>query len=72
MNNLPAHTLHEFALDVPPGYKLDVIPRNLIYLPVNIKEISCLTIWIVDQNGRLINFRGEEITLRLHLKPKSK
>lgn len=72
LNNLPAHTIHQFALDVPPGYKLDVIPRNLIYLPVNVKEISCLTIRIVDQNGRLVNFRGEEITLRLHLKPKSK
>ena len=72
MNNLPAYTLHEFALDVPPGYKLDVIPRNLIYLPVNIKEISCRIIWILDQNGRLINFRWEEITLRLHLRPNLK
>lgn len=72
VNNLPAHTLHEFALDVPPGYKLDEIPRNLIYLPVNVKEISSLTVWIVDQVGRLINFRGEEITLRLHLRLKKK
>lgn len=70
MNNLPAHTLHEFAINVPPGYKMDEIPRNLIYLPVNVKEISSLSIRIVDQEGRLINFRGEEITLRLHLKPK--
>lgn len=72
MNNSPAHILHEFALDVPPGYKLDVIPKNLIYLPVNVKEIRCLTVWIVDQEGRIINFRGEEITLRLHLRPKKK
>lgn len=72
MNNSPAHILHEFALDVPPGYKLDVIPNNLIYLPVNVKEITHLKIWIVDQEGRLINFRGEEITLRLHLRPREK
>lgn len=70
MNNSPAHILHEFALDVPPGYKLDVVPNNLIYLPVNVREITHLTIWIVDQEGRLINFRGEEITLRLHLRSK--
>lgn len=72
MNNSPSHILHEFALDIPPGYKLDVIPNNLIYLPVNVKEITQLTIWLVDQEGRLINFRGEEITLRLHLRPKKK
>lgn len=72
MNNSPAHILHEFALDVPPGYKLDVIPSNLIYLPVNVKEITYLEIWIVDQEGRLINFRGEEVTLRLHLRPREK
>lgn len=72
MNNLPAHSIHEFAINVPPGYKMDEIPRNLIYLPVNIKEISTLTVWIVDQEGRLINFRGEEITLRLHLRSKIK
>lgn len=70
MNDSPAHILHEFALDVPPGYKLDVIPRNLIYLPVNVKEITSLQVWIVDQEGRLVNFRGEEITLRLHLRPR--
>lgn len=70
MNDSPAHILHEFALDVPPGYKLDVTPRNLIYLPVNVREITSLQIWIVDQEGRLINFRGEEITLRLHLRPR--
>lgn len=72
MNNLPVHTLHEFGINVSPGYKLDEIPRNLIYLPVNVNEISSLTVWIVDQEQRLINFRGEEITLRLHLRLRKK
>lgn len=67
-NNSQAHTLHEFAISVPPGYKIDEIPRNLIYLPANCKEISCLTLRVVDQHGNLINFRGEEITIRIHLK----
>lgn len=72
MNDSPAHILHEFALDVPPGYKLAERPRNLIYLPVNVREISRLEIRILDQEGRLINFRGEEITLRIHLRPRKK
>lgn len=70
INNSHAHTLHEFAINVPPGYKMDEIPKNLIYLPVNCEEISSLTVRIVDQHGDLINFRGEEIVLRLHLRPK--
>lgn len=69
INDSSAHTLHEFAISVPPGYKIDEMPRNLIYLPVNCREISSLTIRIVDQKGNLINFREEEVTLRLHLKP---
>lgn len=70
MNNSPAHILHEFSLDVPPGYKIDERPLNLIYLPVNVKEITRLEIIILDQEGRLINFRGEEITLRIHIRPR--
>lgn len=69
MNNSPVHTLHEFGISVPPGYKIDEIPRNLIYLPINCKEISSLTVRLVDQDNHLLNFRGEEITLRMHLKP---
>lgn len=70
INNSHAHTLHEFAIKVPPGYKINEIPRNLIYLPVNSREISSISVKIVDQYGDLINFRGEEITIRLHLRPK--
>lgn len=69
MNNSKAHTLHEFPINVPPGYKIVEIPKNLIYLPVNSNEISSLTLRAVDQNGDLINFRGEEITVRIHLRP---
>lgn len=69
MNNSKAHTLHEFPINVPPGYKIVEIPKNLIYLPVNSREISSLALRIIDQKGDLINFRGEEITIRIHLRP---
>lgn len=72
MNSLPAHAIHEFAINVSPGYKMDELPRNLIYLPVNAKEISSLKVWVTDQDSRLINFRGEEITIRIHLRPSSR
>lgn len=70
INDRLVHTLHEFSPDVGPGYKITEVPKNVIYLPVNVKRISSVVVKVVDQDGNLINFRGENITLRLHLKPK--
>ena len=69
INNSSAHTIHEFSLNVMPGYKIIETPHNVIYLPVNTRRISSITVKVVDQDDNLINFRGETITLRLHLKP---
>lgn len=69
MNNKQVHTLHEFCPEVSPGYKINEVPRKVIYLPVNTKRISSITLKLVDQDNNLINFRGEPITIRLHLKP---
>lgn len=68
VNNKPVHTIHEFAPTVPPGYKIIEVPRNVIYLPVNVKQITSISIRLVDQDDNLINFRDELITVRLHLK----
>lgn len=69
VNNTPVHTIHEFAPDVLPGYKINEVPKNIIYLPVNVNTVSSVVIRLVDQDGNLIDFRNEKITIRLHLKP---
>lgn len=71
INGQRAHTIHEFSPNVAPGYKIVEVPKNVIYLPVNVKRISSLTLEVCDQDGKLINFRGETITVRLHLKPEN-
>jgi len=68
INERRAHTIHNFFPSVPPGYKTLDVPPNPIYLPVTVTSIHHLQLRIVDQDGHLINFRGEEITVRLHIK----
>lgn len=69
INDTSAHILHQFSLNVSPGYKITEAPANVIYLPVRSKTINSIALKVVDQDGNLINFRGEKISVRLHLKP---
>lgn len=67
-NDKLGHTIHEFYPSVDIGYKIVEVPQNVIYLPVTVNTINNLTIRCVDQNNKLVNFRGETITLRVHIK----
>ena len=68
VNAIQIHTLHSFYPTVEPGFKIVETPSNVIYLPVNVNSIHNITLSIVDQDGDNIDFRGEVITVRLHLK----
>lgn len=69
-NNKISHTLYEFAIDSNPGYSVDVQPSNLIYLPIvsDKRYIDNISIQILDQDSRPVNFRDEKIVVRMHLR----
>lgn len=68
INDTSSHTIHEFYPTVSAGYKIVQVPNNVIYLPVSRNTIRSIYIKIVDQDSNLIDFRGETITCRIHIK----
>ncbi len=67
-NGKLVHIIHMFYPTSPPGHKIVEKPTNVIYLPISMRYINEITLKITDQDGNLINFRNELITIRLHLK----
>ena len=63
-----APVVYNFFPNAAPGQKLLEAPNNLIYLPVTIDVISTLSVWLTDQHGKPLDLRGEELTMRFHLR----
>ena len=69
INGSSTDIVHSFSPTVPPGYLLNIQPRNLIYLPINRKSIiNSITIRITDQSGNNINLNGERTTFYISLR----
>lgn len=68
LNGKPSQEIYAFSPDIRPGGKFVQKPKNIIYFPVNNYFIPKIALNVVDQKGDPINFRGEEITIRLHLR----
>ncbi len=67
-NGRNEHIIHTFYPTVPPGFKIIEKPHNLVYLPLTVINISDIELNVIDQDGKLIDFRGEVISLRLHIR----
>jgi hypothetical protein len=60
--------IYSFFPNVSPGYKIVDNPINLVFLPVNTHSIDKVTVRLTDQDGKLLNLRGQTITIRLHIR----
>ena len=68
VNGVQAPVIYSFFPNVPPGYKIIKELPRLEYVDVNRNsEIKSIRVWLTDQDGELVNFRGETITIRLIL-----
>ena len=68
MRGTQAPVAYNFFTNAVPGQKILEAPHDLIYLPVTVDVISNLSVWLTDQHGRLLDLRGEELTIRFHLR----
>ena len=67
-NGSTQSTIYSFFPDVSSGYKIIENPHNLLYLPISSYTIHSITFWLTDQNGTELNLRGENLSMRFHLR----
>jgi hypothetical protein len=68
VDGVKSPALYSFAPDVPPGYKMVEKATHLVFLPINRNVISTITVWLSDQDGKILNFRNQMVTMRLYLR----
>ena len=68
VNGATQPTIYSLFPNVSPGYKIIENPPNLLYLPITSDTIHSITIWLTDQNGNELNLRGENLSMRFHLR----
>ena len=63
-------TIYSFSPNVSPGHKIVENPKTVIYLPITLHVIHSIQITLEDQDGNQLDLRGENITIRFHIKEK--
>ena len=70
VNGTHSPVLYNFFPTVGPGYKIVQVPENIVYLPLATNQIMNIRIWLTDQNNNIIDFRGENINVRIEIRRK--
>ena len=61
-------TIYSFFQDISSGYKIIENPHNRFYFPIIADTIHSIAIWLTNQNGNEFNLRGENLSIRFHLR----
>ena len=70
VNGVAQPTIYSFFPNVSPGHKIVEHPKTVIYLPITTHIIHSLQITLTDQTGDQLDLRGENITIRFHIRQK--
>lgn len=68
INGVNSTVIYSLTPNVPPGYKIVEKANNLVFLPINRTIISSITLWLTDQKRKILDFRGQDVTIRFHLR----
>ncbi len=68
VNGMVAPVIYNFSPNVTPGEKIVSQPQHLIYNPLTMNVIPSMTAWVTDQNGKILDLRGEVLTLTFHIR----
>ena len=68
VNGCTQPTIYSFFPDVSFGDKIIENSHNLLYLQITSDTIHSIAIWLTDQNGNELNLRGENLSMRFHLR----
>lgn len=61
--------IYSFFPNVSPGRKIIERPNpSLVFYPVNKSAITSMRLWLTDQNNKLVDVRGETVTVRILLR----
>lgn len=67
VNGVMSPVIYTFFPNVAPGYKIVKELNRLEFVKINRSQISSFNVWLTDQDGNYVNFRGETITIRFYI-----
>ena len=70
VNGVAQPTIYSFFPNVSPGHKIVENPKTLIYLPITTHVIHSIQVILSDQEQNQLDLRGENITIRFHIREK--
>ena len=68
-NGIMSNVLYSFVPSVPPGANIELVPQNIIYLPIKLPDfVSKIRMYITDQLGRRLNLNNQPVTYLIHIR----
>ena len=67
MLGISSSVLYSFFPNVSPGVKIIERPFQRVYLPIITQDIHEIRLKLTDQTGKILDLRGESLTVSLHL-----